>query len=352
MTDERLRFSVKDVFDIQGHQTSLGIKPPPFPPAQSTAAVIIELLKAGHELAAIVSLDPLGLSMSGKNPYYGDVENPTYPGLPCLGSSCGSAASVITGKLDFSLGTDSGGSVRAPAASVGLWSFKATSEFFPREGVQLFHPTMDTIGVIARDLKTLSRVASVFVKDEMKEEIDTLVVPEGSVMKLCSKNIREAFSRKLDLLSRSYRIHEILTGDFFEEAIEIRKPLLIARMRKILQEIKIESSDLRALAQYAQSLTKRTIEDAQQLHATYTERWVRIFPRGSALFMPTLPNETLVDNSPIPLNYFLVSTNILDLPAVSFPEGSGAFPCSMQIVGTNRRNFSVLQNAHALAAKM
>lgn len=346
------RFSVKDVFSIQGHATSLGVKPPPFPPSERTAPVISKLLKADFELAAIVSLDPLCASMKGENPYYGNVENPVYFDLPCLGSSCGSAASIITGNLSFSLGTDSGGSIRAPAASVDLWSFKGTSDFLPREGVYLFHPKLDSIGVIAKRLETLLEVAELFGKAEPDDDkIESIVIPHKTVLDRCSKKIRAAFLSQVAALSKHYTIQEILSHDFFEEAVTIRKPLLAWEMRDILKTVPLETPELKALALFAQSLTPDQIKNAERSHADYCEKWLRILPRNSVLFTPTLPNETLDDTGTISLNYFLVCANILDLPAVSLPGGGSAYPCSMQVLATNRRNFSVLGAAKEIGTK-
>ncbi|MEM6683590.1 MAG: amidase family protein, partial [Pseudomonadota bacterium] len=95
------------------------------------------------------------------NPLYGPALNPHDRARSCGGSSGGSAGAVAAGLVDFALGTDTAGSVRVPAAFTGLFGFKPTSGLFSTEGVAPLAPSLDRVGLFARDPKTLYRAACV-----------------------------------------------------------------------------------------------------------------------------------------------------------------------------------------------
>ena len=142
-------FSVKDIFHITDHPVSMGLEPPYLKRSVSTASLILTLLQEGAALVGRTNLDPLCADVIAKNPYFGDGAHHS------LGSSFGSAQSVADGSVHFSLGSDSGGSIRLPAASHGLYGFKASSTLFPRDGIELLDTTIDTVGIITKDFETL-----------------------------------------------------------------------------------------------------------------------------------------------------------------------------------------------------
>jgi amidase len=116
-----LRFAAKDLFDIAGHVTGAGN--PDWlalhPPASRTAPVVQALVDAGAEMVGKTHTDELSRGILGENAHYGTPTNPKAPGRVPGGSSSGSAAAVAGGLVDFAIGTDTGGSVRIPAAFAG-----------------------------------------------------------------------------------------------------------------------------------------------------------------------------------------------------------------------------------------
>jgi amidase len=160
-----LRFGVKDLFDVAGYPTSGG---QPFLLALSgiktrTAATVQALLDAGAHFAGKTITDELAFSMNGQNAHFGSPINGAAPDRISGGSSSGSASAVSNRLCDFALGTDTGGSVRAPASHCGLVGLRPTHGRVSLQGVLDLSPSLDTCGWFARDVATFARVAEVLL---------------------------------------------------------------------------------------------------------------------------------------------------------------------------------------------
>jgi amidase len=160
-----LTFAVKDLFDVAGYPTSAGS---PHMLALSgvktrTAPVVHTLLEAGARFIGKTITDELAFSMNGKNAHFGTPVNGAAPDRIPGGSSSGSAAAVSHGLCSFALGTDTGGSVRAPASHCGLFGLRPTHG---RISLALCHdlaPSFDTCGFFAADGGTFEKVAAVLL---------------------------------------------------------------------------------------------------------------------------------------------------------------------------------------------
>src|SRR5215211_2320592 len=155
-----LTFAAKDLFDVAGYPTSGGL---PHLLAMSgvktrTAPTVQKLLDAGARLVGKTITDELAFSMSGKNAHFGTPVNGRAPDRIPGGSSSGSAAAVSNGLCDFALGTDTGGSVRAPANHCGLFGIRLTHGRLSLDGALGLAPSFDTCGFFARDGETFARV--------------------------------------------------------------------------------------------------------------------------------------------------------------------------------------------------
>ncbi|QHQ34380.1 amidase [Algicella marina] len=157
-----LRFVVKDLFDVAGYRTGCGnaVRLAESRVAEQHAPAVARLLQAGAVFAGKAQTDELAWSLTGKNPYFGDIINPTAPDRISGGSSSGCAAAVAGGLAEFALGTDTGGSVRAPASFCGVWGLRPTWGRVPLAGCMPLVPSFDTGGLFARDGVTLLAVAA------------------------------------------------------------------------------------------------------------------------------------------------------------------------------------------------
>ncbi|WWD81573.1 amidase [Alkalicoccus halolimnae] len=166
-------FTVKDVFSVEGVTNTAG-NPDWFrshPPAVKTASSLSALLKEGADLKGLTLTDELMYSLHGENIHYGTPENPRDPDRIPGGSSSGSAAAAAAGLVDFALGTDTGGSVRIPAACCGVFGIRPTHGKIPIEGVIPLSPSFDTVGWMSLSSEMLAKVGEVLLPSTMEKPV-------------------------------------------------------------------------------------------------------------------------------------------------------------------------------------
>ena len=163
-----LTCGIKDLYDIAGHQTGFGSPDwlATHGPAAGTAPTVQCLLDAGAQILGKTHTDELAYSLNGENPHYGTPVNVNAPGRIPGGSSSGSAAAVAAGLVDFALGSDTGGSVRAPASFCGIFGVRPTHGRLALEGACALAPSFDVAGWFARDVVLLERVGRVLLADD------------------------------------------------------------------------------------------------------------------------------------------------------------------------------------------
>jgi amidase len=163
-----LTLAVKDLFDVAGYRTGCGcpMKLAASDVCTTHAPVVERLLSAGARFVGKTHTDELAWSMFGMNAHFGTPINPAAPDRIPGGSSSGSAASVAAGLADIALGTDTGGSVRAPASFCGIWGLRPTHGRISLEGCMELCVSFDTCGFFARDAETLLRVAEVLMAED------------------------------------------------------------------------------------------------------------------------------------------------------------------------------------------
>ena len=148
--------SVKDLFDVAGQVTMAGSTVlAATPPAQADAIAVARLRAAGAVLVGRTNMVEFAFSGVGINPHYGTPVNPAdtkterIPG----GSSSGAAVSVATGAALVGLGSDTGGSLRIPAALCGIVGFKSTARLVPAAGAVPLSTSLDTVGALTRSVR-------------------------------------------------------------------------------------------------------------------------------------------------------------------------------------------------------
>lgn len=150
------RVAVKDSIDLCGLPTAMGSAVFEHAgPAPVHAAVVANLLAAGDRVVGKTTMHEFAFGVTGVNEWSGTAPNPRYPALITGGSSSGSAASVAAGEADYALGTDTGGSIRVPAACCGIYGFKPTFGRVSRKGVWPAESSLDCVGPFADSLALL-----------------------------------------------------------------------------------------------------------------------------------------------------------------------------------------------------
>jgi amidase len=162
-----LTLAVKDIFDVAGYPTGWGNlqRAAEALPAAKTMPAVQALLDAGARFAGKTQTDELAFSLMGQNAHFPHPVNPAAPDRVTGGSSSGSAAAVAGGLVDIAVGSDTGGSIRAPASFCGLIGLRTTHGRIPLDGAMPLAPNLDTFGWFARDMDVYGKVAGVFFRE-------------------------------------------------------------------------------------------------------------------------------------------------------------------------------------------
>src|SRR5437660_492382 len=156
-----IALAVKDLLDTAGLTTTYGSAIFVDHVPATSAECVLRLEAAGYANVGKTNLHEFAYGTTSENPHFGTVPNPTAPGRIAGGSSGGSAAALAAGLADVALGTDSGGSIRIPAACCGVVGFKPTYGLVSLEGCFALAPSFDHAGPMARDVASCERMLAV-----------------------------------------------------------------------------------------------------------------------------------------------------------------------------------------------
>jgi aspartyl-tRNA(Asn)/glutamyl-tRNA(Gln) amidotransferase subunit A len=205
-----LPVSVKDLFDVAGEQTLAGSKAlDDQPPATRDAPIVARLRAAGAVLVGRTNMTEFAFSGVGINPHYGTPGNPYDRQRVPGGSSAGAPVSVADGCAIVAIGTDTGGSVRIPAALCGVVGLKPTAKRISRDGATPLSTTLDSIGPLANSVACCAIADAVMAGDEptapgpLSVEGLRLGVPQSFVLDDLAPEVASAFADACSALSRA-----------------------------------------------------------------------------------------------------------------------------------------------------
>lgn len=217
--------SIKDLFDVAGETTTAGsIALRDAPPAAHDAVIVRRLRQAGAVILGKTNMVEFAFSGLGLNPHYGTPGNAADPARIPGGSSSGAGVSVAEGTSDISIGSDTGGSVRIPAALNGVIGFKPTARRVPLEGAFPLSPSLDSIGPLARSVQDCAFADAIMAGEEpWAIEPHPLAglrigVPRGRLFTETEPMIEQVFEATLTRLSRAgarivdHAIEDLLQG--------------------------------------------------------------------------------------------------------------------------------------------
>lgn len=162
-------FLVKSNLDVAGYVTVAGSPARVDHPAASVDAVVVDRLRnAGAVVVGATHMDELACGATGENPHFGAVRLPQDPSRMTGGSSSGSAAAVAAGFVPLALGSDTNGSIRAPAALCGVWAIKPGVGVLPRAGCVPYADTLDVLGGFANSIDDLAALYQALLGDDRR----------------------------------------------------------------------------------------------------------------------------------------------------------------------------------------
>lgn len=358
--------SVKDLIDIAGQLTTAASNVRKGHLATRDATVVQRLREAGAVIIGKTNLHEFALGTTSEESAFGPVRNPRDPTRSAGGSSGGSAAAVATGMGQASIGTDTGGSIRIPAAACGVVGLKPSLGEVPTDGVVPLCPTFDHVGPIASSVEDAAAIWSVIASrpfprlDAASSMPITLGALGGYFTALLGAEVRAAYGTAIDRLRASgvaveprtvhgsERIVDTYVNISLPEAAHWHAPTLDARADDYQPPVR------------ERLLKGRTISAVDYLTARDTREVLHravdaALEPCDALMLPTLPivapklgaGEVTMDNGQtLPVRAAMLRLtqlfNITGHPAISLPIPTSGLPVGLQLVGRRDRTEQLL----------
>jgi aspartyl-tRNA(Asn)/glutamyl-tRNA(Gln) amidotransferase subunit A len=270
-----LRFSIKENMDLSGFETTACSKILKGNVAGTDAEIVSLLLHSGAEIVGKTNMHEFALGATNTSSIFGPVRNPVDTERISGGSSGGAAASVAASLCDIALGTDTGGSVRLPAALCGVSGFKPTYGVLITEGIVPLSRSLDTVGLIARNAATILHCFSVLSGIEI-EAVERPVTraactlfDDGEVSRSIFEVLRamdglSLVRKEIPWLERAAEARKIVRGvegfRYHEKWLQQRPEDYFPDVRKaLLDGVKLEGmyeDALNDLVEMAESLTE------------------------------------------------------------------------------------------------
>lgn len=376
-------FAVKDLIDQEGLPNRCGASFAPFVPARS-AECVLRLEAAGAVPIGRVGLHEFAFGFSSENPWFGPVLNPLNRDLATGGSSGGSAAAVAAGIVPIALGTDTGGSVRVPAALCGVTGLKVTHGRGSIRGVYPLASGLDTVGPIAANTDDAELAFQVLAAHDPADPVSRnqpvappaptpnvaglrLAIPHPWVDTGYEPRIEEAFQRTLehlealgavvthvDIPATSLKSHGLASA--YYEVAPVHRARFTADPQAYGPDLQIRLRDALAVTadEYAKALEWRAavrsgLEEVLAIHDAI------VTPTTAAVTKPIGQEMLSLTNGEAhyraPLSHFTALVNNAGLPALALPVAeTGVPPLSLHLIGTAWSESQLLAIGRSLEA--
>ena len=338
------RVGVKDSIDVAGFATRMASACLlDAAPAARHAAVVQALLDAGCRIVGKTNMHELAYGLTGINHWAGTPRNPRAPDRVPGGSSSGSAVAVAAGLVDFALGTDTGGSIRLPAACCGVYGLKPSYGRVSRAGVQPVHSTLDCVGPLAREVSMIERAM---------EMIDATFRPQSAPAQPRLGWVRvEAdpavlASAHTALERADIELRPVALPSFaaaFSAALTIIGAETWAAFGHLVACERL-GADVRARLMGARAISPTEVAAAETVRQSFRAEVDAALSEVDALALPTLPALPLTlaaaedARNALRSSWCVRPFNLSGHPAISLPISVQGVPAGLQLVGRSRQD--------------
>lgn len=343
---------IKDLVEIEGHAPTFGSRAWPATRATRDAPIVARLRAAGALVVGTTNLVEFAFGSWGTNAVLGTPRNPADPAVHRVpgGSSSGSAVAVAAGMVPIAIGSDTGGSVRIPAALCGVVGYKPSSGTITMEGVLPLSAELDTIGPLARrvdDARQVDAVLSGETLGPLPKSLNgcrvVLVAPDqwGEVQPPVAEAVQEAATvlRQLgcdvqvSALPRDLATYQSLNG-------VIMAAEAYAALRRIVENRDLTMDEnVRGRILTGADIPPEDLQAAKRARDVSIASFREDYREVDAFLLPTTPSTAIpldeVDEASIPMSRLTRFANYLDLAAISLPCGRDAhgLPIGLQLAG-------------------
>jgi amidase len=361
-----LTVAVKDMYDIAGERTGGGSPDwlAAHGPATRNAAAVERLLASGADIVGKTVCDEFFYSVTGANAHYGTPVNVRAPGRMPGGSSSGSAAATAAGACDIALGSDTGGSVRVPAALCGIYGIRPTHGRVDLTGAMAMAPSFDSAGWFASGPGVLRKVGSVLLEGDSEPATTKRLLVASDAFAAADPDVAAALR---DFLDRSSE----LLPPAVEATIGSRSDEDWRGCFRTIQGYEIWAiygawinehqprlgPGIRERIAYAATVTARDVAAARADHATIRARIRALLEPGTILCLPTAPciappldaSSESLDRYRSGVMALTCIAGLAGLPQVSLPAAVVAgCPVGFSLVGWAGADETLLQLAVTL----
>lgn len=360
-----LLLAVKDNIDVAGFATTAGSRLGMGIPARSDAAVVDRLRAAGALVVGKVNMNEAALGVDGANAVHGDCRNPRWANHSCGGSSSGSAAVVAAGTADLSLGTDTMGSVRLPAAFCGLVGYKPTNGLLPNSGVVPLCHALDSVGMIARtvdDVSRLLRAMGLLPATERRTPLACVRfgLPLGLSGIAMSGAVERAWHGVLARLREAgvsvlpIPVAEWNPGNLRRDALLHSEMDAWAHWSGVPGAFDANglTPAMQAMLTYPHKVGVERLQRARESLAAASAAWTYALGQVDVVLMPTAPvaSFTLGSVAPVGTADLTVPANVAGAPAISLPLGRRHPRVGLQLIASRQQDDHLLAVARSLEA--
>jgi amidase len=339
-----LQLAVKDLIDMAGIPTTNGSRViasravPASIDAVCLAGVRAAEATGDLQIVGKTNLHELAFGVTGINPWFGTPRNPLDSRLVPGGSSSGSAVAVGTGEADVAFGSDTGGSIRIPAACCGVVGLKTTRGRVSLEGVLPLAPSLDTVGPMARTVSGVARGMALLEPGFAPAPARYRPPVVGRVRLPSESRIDDALDAALG--ATDFQVTEVrLPG--WDAATAAVMTILGAEAWQVHAELWQRhgdelSPDVSARLKESSSLTADDVAAAWQQAQHWDIELARVFTAVDILALPTLAAAppTLEDAARLQEIRYVAPFNLAGLPALSLPVATSVgIPASLQLAG-------------------